>query len=187
METKYSEAELFVFLDYLASKGLINGSTINSRKAAASKILSALDDHEKIDLRDIDREQTFQRFSNKFGKEFTPESLITYKSRFNTALNDFLRYLDNPSGFKAGKPKKSAKENTQDISPSKKRKTGSPPPILPKVPEIPQDEYVVSVPIRNGLIVKINNLPMDLTKSEAQRICAVVTALSVTVNLKEIG
>ena len=177
MSVSYSEVELLAFIDYLSSKSLLSSSTASGRKAAVLKILAALDPEEKTDLRSLDVEQAFQRFSNKFGKEFTPQSLITYKSRFNSALSDFFKYHENLAGFKTGVTKKQPKENGSESKASSKKSsvkdTGStlahPPPAEPK-------SYVLQIPISNGTLVEIRNLPMDLSATDAAKIAAVITA-----------
>lgn len=176
MEQQYSESELIEFLEYLASKNLLNSATVSSRKAAVIKMLSAIDEDEKHDLRKLDREQLFQRFTNKFGKGFTPESLLTYKSRFNLALNHFLEYKESPSTFKIGGSKKASKEN--GIEPKIKGKklaanltstTHLPPLIEPKT-------YILQIPISDGRLIEIRNLPMDLSEADATKIAAVIKA-----------
>lgn len=178
MTVKYSEEELMAFLDYLSSKGLIGTSTANSRKVAASKILSALDAEEKGDLRNIDVDLTFTRFSNKYGKDFTPQSLTTYKSRFNSALNDFFKFQENPAGFRTGiSSKKPSKDNGSVAKGSIKKNNvkfdggisqGSPPPS--------HNVYVLQIPISEGRLIEIRNLPMDLTEADAKKIAAIITA-----------
>lgn len=184
MENKFSESGLLEFLDYLGDKGIIKQATAKSRKIASGKILSALDDHEKADLRHLDRDQAFTRFQNKWGKDFTPESLSTYKSRFFSALDDFLRWAENPAGFKpAGVQRAARSGGEQTESPKKSIK------VLKSI-SAPQGNsnagqheggqpVVFPVPIRESVVVKIHNLPLDLTKAEAERICAVIRALAV--------
>lgn len=185
MENRYSESELITFLDWLADKGLLNSSTAKSRKIAAVKILGALDDHEKLNLRSIDREQTFQRFFNKYSKDFTPDSLSTYKSRFNSALDDFLRWVDNPAGFKISSSSKPARAKSKDLQEPVSKKTlanrsngdvATPPPS-PPLSNLP-GSIVFPIPVRNDVVVQLHNLPMDLTPMEAERICAVIKALA---------
>lgn len=186
MDNRYSESELLKFMDWLANKGLLNSTTAKSRKIAAGKVLSALDEDEKSDLRTLDREQTFQRFSNKFSKDFTPVSLTTYKSRFNSALDDFIRWVDNPAGFKTNLTQKSSKAKSDEPNkPATKGKKVAKPILKPETPETPETQQTHSltsvnfpIPIRNGIVVEIRNLPMDLNASEAERISAVVKALA---------
>ncbi len=177
MSVSYSEVELLSFIDYLSSKSLLPSSTASGRKAAVLKILAALDSEEKTDLRNLDIEQTFQRFSNKFGKEFTPQSLITYKSRFNSALSDFFKYHENLAGFKTGATKKQPKENGSETKASSKKSSAkaSRAPLAPP-PPAESPSYVLQIPISNGTLVEIRNLPMDLTEADATKIAAVIKA-----------
>jgi hypothetical protein len=181
MSEEYSEAELFKFMDWLGEKGLINVTTAKSRKIASARILAAIDDHEKLDLRDVDREQVFQRFMNKSGQNFTPGSLTTYKSRFYSSLDDFFNWRANQAGFKpAGMQKSRSKVTEVNDQPSPKKKTKVLKDTVPKDQlEIAGQSLVFPIPIRSGITVKIHNLPMDLSKIEADRICAVVKALAV--------
>ncbi len=175
MEQQYSESELIEFLEYLASKNLLNSATVSSRKAAAIKMLSAIDEDEKRDLRKLDRDLLFQRFTNKFGKSFTPESLLTYKSRFNIALNHFLEYKESPSTFKIGSSKKPPKENGAETK-DKKRATNTATNFNIPPTAIEPKSYVLQIPISNGTLVEIRNLPMDLTEADATKIAAVIKA-----------
>jgi hypothetical protein len=186
MSETYSEAELLKFMDWLGEKGLVNPVTAKSRRIASAKVLGALDDHEKLDLRDFDREQAFQRFMNKSSKDFTPGSLTTYKSRFYSALDDFLSWRANPAGFKpAGTQRVRTKTTDDNDQSSKTRKlqtvtTASKESNTSELGQgMPGQSLVFPIPIRDGVTVKIHNLPMDLSKTEADRICAVVKALAV--------
>ena len=186
MDKHFTEAELVSFLDYAANKGLLNRNTAQGRRVATLKVLQALDDHEKTDLRTIDREATFSRFVNRFGKEFNPASLQVYRSRFNSALSDFLRYQEDPTSFKPSPATRQARTPTEKSPPSKsaaKRTTNTsqaaPPAVSP--PRNVPESFVFPVPLRAGLTVEIHNLPIDLTPDEAARISAVVNALAVKV------
>jgi hypothetical protein len=100
MSTQRSAADLEKFYTYLGEKGLMNERTAYARSQAAQQVLSILDGHEKEDLASVDRDATFRRFVNKHGQRFTPESLQTYKQRFNSAVEEFLSYAKDPAGYK---------------------------------------------------------------------------------------
>lgn len=172
MNNNYSESELMSFMEYLTSKNLINSSTASAKKAAVIKVLSAIDENEKDDLRTLDRDQVFQRFSNKFAKEFTPESLVTYKSRFNSILNDFFNFKDNPAGFKpGGGTKKTLKENGNS------GKKTSPPRVEQNIahPSL-ANHYTLQIPISDGTLLEIRNFPKELKVMDAEKIAAIVIA-----------
>ena len=42
------------------------------------------------------------RFQRLHGRDYTPASLTSYKSRLRSALDDFLSYLSNPLAFRPG-------------------------------------------------------------------------------------
>lgn len=175
MNADYSESELLSFLEYLTAKNLINPSTASAKKAAVVKVLSAIDKDEKLDLRTLNREQVFQRFSNKYAKEFTAESLVTYKSRFNSVLTDFFSFKESPSTFKPGGSKKPPKENgvsTKNIGKKPSAREINPPPPPPSDPK----SYVLQIPISGDRLIEIKNLPMDLSATDAKKIAAIITA-----------
>lgn len=186
MENKFSANEFTQFMDWLVDKGLMNKSTAVSRKLATLKILSALDEHELNDLRAIDREQAFKRFVNKFGREFKPGSLTAFKGRFNNAIDEFIRYVDNPSSFKV-MPKRVSKTEAGDEQKKMKVKKNPVKPLQTVNPDISHviknaTSVIFPIPIREGVVVQIHNVPTDLTESEAARIGAVIKALAVTIN-----
>ena len=172
MSNDFSKRALLDFLDYLANKGLVNKSTISARKAAANALLDILDDDEASDVRRLDVEALALRFSNLKGDQFTPASLNTYKSRFSSALEDFLNYRKNPLTFKPG------------LSPRVRRKsqTASDDSSIPeKNPPANFDgkkliEQSIPVQIRENVVVQIVGLPVDLKASEAHRISKIVGA-----------
>lgn len=185
MSSEYSADELQSFLQWGVEKGLLKQETGNSRRTAVQKVLSALDESEREDLRGINIDSTFARFVNKNAKSFTPQSLATYKSRFQTALEDFLRYKEDPTTFRfegqrrarssppalKEDPKSASRRNTRAAPIPDKNEHLPPPP--PQVTEV-----VFPIPIREGVIVRVHNIPNNLTKAEAQRISAVILALA---------
>jgi hypothetical protein len=192
MSTDYSSDELSAFLDWGVQKGLLKQQTGKSRKIAAQKILSALDASEREDLRSIDVASTFSRFVNKFAKDFTPQSLATYKSRFQSALDDFMRYKESPSTFRfEGQRDKRALDREVALSdqshvvrrPRIIRASRAVSKVMPQSlgtqgSVAPVSEVVFPIPIRDGTVVRVHNLPSNLTKAEAQRISAVIMALA---------
>lgn len=177
MDNQFSEEAFIEFLGYLASKNLLNSSTASARKAAVAKILSAADDDEKQDLRNLDKDLLFQRFANKHGRDFTPESLVTYKSRFNAAFADFISYKNNPSGFRVGKGRKTFKEkNGVGKKNAEKFSESSPKNLSPPNFSFDTKAYVLQIPISNGTIIEVRNLPLELTAGDATKIAAIIQA-----------
>lgn len=188
----YSLAGLNRFLDYALTKGLMKKETASGRKRAANQILGVLDEHELADLRTVDLDATAKRFANLQGAKFKPSSLQVYVSRTNSAIQDFIAYVDDPINFKSsvntrdssnGGSAKKAKQSQQNTSSKKEtppreevRHAGG----EERGPHGHPETLVFPIPVRPGLVVKISNIPSDLTEAEASKIAAVVKALAVS-------
>lgn len=177
------------FLDNAATKGYMNRNTAQGRKAAANKVLTILDPTELMDLRTVDIDRTFDRFQNLQGLNYTPDSLQIYLSRAKSAVGEFISWVDNPSAYKMPKPQKAvtrAKNNSNNGNSDKTANKVAENRQLPETNPVQSEQYqesrhiVVPIPLRENLIVKISNLPADLTPSEADRLAAIVKAFAVT-------
>ncbi len=184
-QSKYSVEALEEFLTYLGSKGLMPKPTVVARKAACNKMLGILDDAERIDVRQVDLDAIAERFANLEGKNYTPDSLKTYKSRVSKAVEDFVRYLENPSGFKVkgGNAKKPSEQKFDGNGKGNNAVGMANPTTAPAAfsGEAPQDQLMtinVPVPLRKDCIAQIVGIPIDLSKSEAQKIANVIMAMS---------
>lgn len=188
-ENRYSATKLADFFNYVISKGLMNKGTANSRKIASAKILESLDAQEINDLRDLNREEAFQRFVNLRGKDYSPQSLSVYKSRFISALDDFLTWVEDPVNFR---PSGASRQTRQTKKPlTKLTDSESPSPEQQIAPAEPQssdagltDLLNLPIPLRKGVIVKIHGLPNDLTQDEANKIAAIVSAYAAPITEK---
>ncbi|TND05750.1 MAG: hypothetical protein FD120_963 [Gammaproteobacteria bacterium] len=175
----YSLDALNKFFDFAAEKGLLKRNTALSRKLAANKILAVLDESEKADLRNADISKAFERFQNLQGTDYKPDSLQVYLSRLRTALSDFTSYVDNPAAYKP--------TGAQRASPKGKREADNKIAVKNEggraeqgTPDSHDSQHiVVPVPLREGLTVKISNLPSDLTAAEAGRLAAIIKAYAV--------
>lgn len=180
MEQKRTREDLISFLDYLGSKGLMAGATVQARKAAASKILGILDPDEAADVTALDLDQVVARFHHLKGKDYTPGSLSTYKSRLASAIEDFRSYLANPLAFRPSiqnRDRQRRGSNQADERPVKQ--VPEPPRAEARVQPIPPAATsILPIPLRADLTIFIQGLPFDLTESEAKKIANVVTAMA---------
>lgn len=185
MQKDYSLNALNQFLDWAAAKGLMNKNTSTSRKLAVNKVLSVLDEGEVLDLRTINPDDVFARFETLKGMDFKPASLRVYQSRMNSALGDFLEYVDNPSGFRPKKPRNQRnrgsngdveKSNQKASTPAAERVSYIESTNRQVTGNVMQNTINVPIPLREGLIVDVSRLPFDLTKKEAARIASVISA-----------
>lgn len=181
MSNKRSREALQEFLAYLGDKGLMAKATAHARKAAASKILSVLSEDEAQDVTSIDLDDVITRFSNLHGKKYTPQSLVTYKSRLRSALDDFESYVANPLGFRPSLQRRDvrAKESkaTTSVSPAKSETAVQESPSRPA--HLPlASSSILPVPLRSDLTVYIQGLPFDLTATESKKLANVIMAMA---------
>jgi len=180
MSSKRSLKDLQLFLDYLGDKGLMAKATAQSRKAAATKILGILTDDEAEDVTQIDLDDVVSRFGHLHGRQYTPQSLVTYKSRLRSALDDFQAYLVNPLSFR---PSLHAREKKAPTSRETSRPTAvnnsQQPPLAPRPSAAPMmADNIVPIAIRADLTVYVQGLPFDLSEREAKKISSVILAMA---------
>jgi hypothetical protein len=184
MPQQRSREELLKFLDYVASKGLMSPVTARSRKASANKVLGILSDDEAEDVTALDLDAVMVRFSNLEGRNYTPESLMTYKSRVKSSIEDFRSYLTNPLTFKSGTQTRERREGKSNgekpagagRSASKSWPTASRPAEPPLVAT-----NVLNIPLRADLTVRVHGIPFDMTPAEAKKIANVIVAMAAPV------
>jgi hypothetical protein len=183
MDGKKSRAAALEFLEYVAQKGLMARSTARARKAAVSKVLGILDENEALDITTIDLDAVMSRFGNLQGKGYTPQSLVAYKSRVKSALEDFSSYVENPLAFRpsvqarerkptSGKASSSGTRNTSEGLASEGLRQSA------LTVAGPMASSILPIPIRVDLTVHIQGLPFDLTEAEAKKIASVIQAMA---------
>ncbi|MCF3592717.1 hypothetical protein LZG00_01750 [Rhodobacteraceae bacterium LMO-12] len=182
MSAGYSGNDVQAFLDYLADKGLGKVGTMRARRIAVGRVMEAIGEEDFSDVRKIDLDNIMQRFANLEGAKFTPDSLRTYKSRVSTAVADFLRYKEDPTGFKI-----TSQRTTKKTAASDTAVPVQPKPIFGKNNTVDAgqinnsngiDVLELPIPIRPDVIVRIVGLPHDLKAGEAQKIANVINAMT---------
>lgn len=161
---------------WAARKGLMNSNTANALKAACTQVLGAIEGWETVDVREIDVDEVCRRFQNKRSKDFTPESLETYKRRFALSVKEFLKYAGDPSVWKS--PVRSRARRDKKLATSS---YSLPSPAMEATPvsaALPAGFMEYPFPLREGCIVQLK-LPVDLKLSEVRRLNAYLMALAV--------
>jgi hypothetical protein len=190
-----SPQDLFAFLDTAATRGWMNGSSARALRTATHKVLSIDPDYEGLDLRQLDREDQFQRFQTLKRNEYSDGSLKVYKSRFNQAVQMYVARLQGDENWKSygpaprssgngkpakaanGKPKAAPKTTSSDPpDPSIDIQQPGPPQTPPPVRQI---DHVF--PLRDEVDVTLR-LPRDLTSDEADALAMWIRSL-VRVNI----
>lgn len=170
----YSEAAFLDFLRQGTVAGVIRPSTARSRRKAAEQLLVQLKSNERLDLRQLDVDDLCTRFHKLQGSTIRPETLQIYNERLKAGLRDFFRWIDNPDSFTSVEgetPEVELVAARDDPGQAQAREQ-----LALDPPRSPHD--IFPVPIREDLVVYIQNVPLDLTAREAERIARVVKALA---------
>jgi hypothetical protein len=179
MTTTRTKEDLLDFLDYLADKGLMARATVQARKAAASTMLGILEKPESDDVTAIDLDDLAARYSRLHGKRYNPQSLNTYKGRLRSAIDDFTSYLANPMAFRPAlqsRERKPAVARAVQEGQSGQAESKADPVRATPFPMAASN--ILPIPIRADLTIYIQGLPFDLSKAEAGKIAAVVSAMA---------
>lgn len=174
------------FLDFAASKGLINANTAGAMRAAVKEVLRAVEgeDWGGIDLATIDVDDYVTRFERLSPGRLKPDSLSVYKARFKNAVALFSAYRANPSGWRYTPARPSANRPKPSLKPISVGKHGAGmsngAARRVEVPEPPATPGTISYPfpVRQGVVATLI-LPVDLTKAEAKRLSAFVDSIAI--------
>jgi hypothetical protein len=190
-----SPQDLFMFLDKAATKGWINSSSARALRTATQKVLAIDPDYQLLDLRQVDRDDQFQRFQTLKRNEYSDGSLKVYKSRFNQALQMYVARLEGDENWKSygpasrssgnGKTAKGADSKPKrDPLPALEPADSTPVPVAPDAveqaerspvaPPVRQIDHVF--PLRDELDVTVR-LPRDLTSDEADALATYIRSL----------
>lgn len=176
-QTEYSVDELLEFLEHAADRGLMPTPTAKALTVASRRVFGALTDAERDDLRTVDVESAVKRFGNKHAKEFTPKSLREYGQRASRAVDQFLRWRNDPAGFSVKTRSTVASRRRTEPNQSADTSVAFESAAVSLAPA--PGGYQTSFPIRPGRVITLSNVPNDLTKTEAERLAQFVKMLAV--------
>ncbi|WP_278356274.1 MULTISPECIES: hypothetical protein [Idiomarina] len=186
----YSLSSLHEFIDYVSDKGLVKHATARNWRNAVSRIFGILEESEQGDVRKIDVDSVCQRYANLNGRDVTPSSLQTYRSRLKSAVSDFIKYTDNPMSYRPGISQRSSRKKSDkeplisNVKDKVEKAQNDPTPNIEnaKTTFTSKSTYPIPIPLREDLIVEIIGVPFDLTEVEAEKIARVIKALGVGKN-----
>ncbi len=175
MSDDYTRDGLQRFLKEAAMAGRLNPATARSRRTAAEQLLTQLTAPEAADLRQVDVDELCSRFHKLQGSTIRAEALSVYGRRLKAALSDYLSYLDDPDSFASvgGDQRQLRKRSDRAVRSEEERALEE-----IKLGVTGQRSDILPVAIRADHVVYVQNLPLDLTPAEAERVCRVVRALA---------
>ena len=170
----YSQTAFLEFLRHGAVTGLTKPATARSRKLAAEILLVQLTSEERRDLTLLDVDKLCRRFHKLQGSTIRPETLQLYNERLTAGLKDFICWTSDPTNFETVEGEKQeavlvAARDTPGQAEAREELSLNP-------PRSPHD--IFPVPLREDLVVYLQNIPLDMTRAEACKIAAVVHALA---------
>ena len=162
------------FWKWAPTKGLVNANTATALRVAVTQVLGVIDNWESVDVGTLDTEDVFTRFVNLKSSSFTPDSLQTYKSRFNRALSSFLEYKKDPAAWKP-KAQVTAKKPSHGVGAAAKETTTEV--VTTQLPTSRTGLVEYPFPLREGRFAYLK-LPVDLTLADVKRLTAYLTTLA---------
>jgi len=173
-DQSYTANALLNFLKQAGMEGLVNPAAARSRRRAVEQLADELTDAERADIRRIDIDELVSRFHKLEGSSIRPETLQVYAERFRAALTEYLAWLEDPKSFMGARREKArafvrgpgaVDESQRAAERATLEATENPPSVVP-------------VPIRDEHVVYLANLPLRLTRAEADKIARVVRAFA---------
>jgi hypothetical protein len=170
----YSETAFLSFIRHSVVTGAVRPQIARSRKQAAEQLLTQLKDDERKDLRLLSVDELATRFHKLQGSTVRPATLDLYRSRLSDALVDFIDWNADPDNFRPqerGQTGVRAAAKRDDPGEARAREE-----LTLNPPRSPLD--IFSIRIRTDHVVYLQNIPLDLSPKEADKIAAIVLALA---------
>jgi hypothetical protein len=188
----YSRAALARFIEFVVAKGLVNPSTAQGWRVATTKVLEELTPEELADVRRIDVEETFRAFLHRHPGRLSPASVGEYRRRVGRAIEEFVRWVDDPGSYAAlgsaggrqadaqgsrrrGRGRATAGAGAVPAASNDQAAPAAPSPSVP--PSRRRDGLALEYPLRPGFLAQVV-VPPDLTVDEARRMGAFLLTLS---------
>ena len=178
MATDFSSTAFLGFLREAAVAGQLHPAVARSRRKAAESLFDYLSDDEKADLRSLDMEALARRVHEARDGALRDEVIDLYAGRLQDALDDYLRFSSAGTGGAAAAPSRAMGSRT----PGARRSAGSPEDAALESIRLSFDRHradVMPIPLGEGRVVYLHDLPADLSLAEARRIARVLEALAV--------
>ncbi|WP_368874035.1 hypothetical protein [Proteus mirabilis] len=144
------------FVENLDALGVLSERTTGNIKI----VVTALSD--SIPNEQLATEWDLQEILNKFreGVDIKDETARTYLSRFKSAVDKFIAHT-----------------NGEELKPVVKRKPAQKKKIEEEVEVV--KTFSLPIPLRENLIVNVDNLPRDLSEEEADRIATIIKSFAI--------
>ena len=168
----YSVDRLLEFHKFAGMEGLINPAVARSRRKAVELLMEELSDDERADLRVLNVDVLASRFHKLEDSSIRNEALALYVERAKMALADFLSWSEDSAGFQSIGGERQRALARGSLTPEREMAER----ITLESTENPSN--IIPIALRENETVFVANLPLDLTRAEADRIARVVQAFA---------
>lgn len=173
-------AGLLAFLDFAINKGYLKVPTGQAMKTACKEVLSAIegDEWESATVEGLDVDDALRRFETLRAMKFSTGSLATYKSRFNKSVRMFEDFRESPGSWRPDlKPRNRTPKASAAVSETNGSSQASS--HTPALQHPVRSNFIkYPFPLRDGMLAALE-LPSDLTKREAKRLCSFIDSIAV--------
>lgn len=188
--TTATKSGLMRFLETAVEKGWINKNTGISWKTATNRVLEHMGDQDEVS--GVDVRAAVLQFNNRHPGMMSAGSLRAYEQRVSQAISQYLQHVNDPMNYKApSKGLPAVKPVTKKPIEKSSASAVSAPALAPlphatgahHAAEKPvmgaatDTSLALPFPLRPGLLAQVV-IPRDLTKSEADRLCAFIQTLA---------
>lgn len=177
-EPQPTASTLVRFIDQAIKRGDLKAPTGNAMKTAVKEVLATTEgaDWEQVDLPSLDIEDVSRRFETLRAMDYSPGSLATYKARFSKSVKMFQEFRANPSGWRPDVKQRTRTAKAANGAPTTPVDSDAEPVNATAAQgRVPLVKY--PYPIRQGVFASVE-LPVDLTKREAKRLCAFIDSIA---------
>ena len=174
-------AGLLEFLDYARAKGILARKTAEAYKSASSLALS-IDGQgwENAEVRNIHIDQQLDRYIRLRGQKASPQTLATYRGRVGKAIQLYVDFLDNPTGFRG--PSARSRPGGTSVRRPPATPAAKPTSQLPRLREVPSAEpselLTYPFPLRAGGMAYLQ-LPRELNHADVKRLSSFLESLAI--------
>lgn len=174
----FTPARLLQFLRQSTIEGILNPAVAKSRINAVEQLFVELNEQEKQDIRLIDVNVLSGRFHKLHDSSIRPEVLELYNKRVTAALVDYLAWIDNPKSFFSIGGDTIRKDKRYQMS---NKEMSFEQKALEEITlaTSEKNKEIFSIPLREDITVYVQNLPLDISRKEADKIAKVIQALAI--------
>ncbi|CAI1082871.1 Uncharacterised protein [Serratia quinivorans] len=166
-DAQYSAQNFERFLHNLPSSNIVSEATARNLRDASLRLLGHISGLDEIeDVRNLKVEDLIERLRLASEGAVSSTSMQAYKSRFQSALDKFIAFENGDLTPTIDEMRHNTQMGKTRMTPQRK--------IVKQ--ECDTKTFELPIPLRNDLLLRIENLPLDLTKEEAAKISKIIEA-----------